>query len=189
MHSLSKTYDRLVSLAECIGFSVKDGTIIKALLKGYSAGFESVTNYFDNVLQEIFVLTSKRFGVSKYLELLDIEEYTDLASAKNMVVERLSKPYGTFSNTEFINAFFNLHKDIDLICTDDGVIYISGIPLNTENLLKLGNFFRIWVSPFLQVSFGSLGKKWDELELYEMNFKTFDKIGFTFNMLDTLRRD
>lgn len=186
MHSLTNVYERLKTLTGQTGFTPAKGTIINAELKGYTVGFCKLTEYFDQILKEVFVSTASIYGLSKLLEMTRIDECENIEDAREALVRRLARQFGDFAISSLNNEIEQISDKIIGVAIGR-VYYLFCINWDWALLKKLGKLILNEFPIYMEVALDGYGMKWEKFDSCNLTFNQFDDIDCPFSVLDTIR--
>lgn len=181
---LNNVYERLKGLIEDVGFEFNSGGITTAEILAYSKGIELVYDYFDSLLEGLFLNDENSECVNRYCKMLNVERnnysYNEL---KDYLLTRLKERFSFFTMDEFDTAFEKLGAGS--YSFEDGKIEFSDLDNNAVK--KLGDFISGYVpfcvgtclsgNPMSFDKWDRVARCWNVYDSYKLNFDIIDGLG------------
>lgn len=174
---------RLLSLVKMLKLNGQKGSLNYALISSFAKGAELVSNYFDDILKEIFADTAQDYGRQMICDLVNLGSF-DYDSAQKY----LSGNFSRYKYKEFENEFLKLPN-----VTQAGYISLFEFIVGTFDKSNFSNIFNIapfsdkYICPGVIVKAVNTDFDFDALDSFDYNADDWDKISAnTFNFIDSL---
>lgn len=163
-------------------------TMIECELKAYASGLNLVKERTYFLLQEAFVATASSMGIREYEELLGLVDTGTLEERKEKIIYKLSSIRGKWEVEDFCAAIFV--PGFNGGFTEDPANRTLEIGFNNKNqatfemLSKTFSRVEGIMPTHLKVCSNLPEKTFDEYDLLDKRFISYDKLNLTFDLVE-----
>ena len=185
---MNKAFERMKKLLEGIGLSFNEGGISFAELYAYARGLELIDEGLNKAESIIFMDTDDREELARYSDMLKIDrERFTAEELKEEIERRLSSPFSECSTSQAQRDFSRVGSGNISFTRDYAVL--EGVKL--EDLYEALKYLRAYTPYFSDWKYSGNGERlnFDMRDSVGLSFNDFDRYGFKFSFLDSLRSD
>ncbi len=178
---------RILKLADLAGISTDEKSSELAELKGYAAGFHLIFGDFEAIAYDLSPATATGFAFGLLCDMFGIEYSISNSEKRKMILDGFALQSIDYNDGEFEQKITNAHFNATL---SNGTLSLSATPEHTpQDYKELAKILENYAAPNLYITFDGDGMTFEKWENLNFMFNEFDKLKFTFAMLDTMKTE
>ncbi|MCC8022717.1 MAG: YmfQ family protein [Clostridiales bacterium] len=167
-------------------YDTADTSNIHAELAAYAAGLELLQTYLDALLGELFPQTARDQGLRLREQAYALSSYGETEERRARLLERSSKPAGTYHEDWVNERFAALAGDAALVQSGRTLCLTGAGAQDWPVLGPTGRFLIRVTAPYAHCILPGAGKAFDSLDGLERTWNAWDHTGLPFDYIDTL---
>lgn len=180
--------ERIISLAEALGFDTNEKSSSLAELKGYIAAIKLIQDDMDALELQLWPETAQGRALDLFSNMFHLSSELDAEEKRQMIIDRYKYTYGSYKAGELCGKILAYGLDAGLlpyylsIKTNSTVTSIieSGI------LDDLGDIINNYVAPITYIDIAGDGYDFDLWDGTGYTFDSYDRLDLPFYVLDSL---
>ncbi len=178
---------RILKLAKLIGLCTESKSKELAELKAYAKGFELISDDLSKTANQLSPETADGIALCLFCDMMNI----DYKLSENEKREQIKKGFLmdgiNYTSGELEKKLSEAHFSAQFSA---GKLTLSNSAGQTaDDYKKLSEIIKNYASPNLFITFDGDGMTFGEWGALDLMFDEFDKLGFPFSMLDTIKTE
>lgn len=157
-----------------------------AMVQAAAAGLKMINDYYDELMNEMFVDTMSLYGLDSYKELFDIDLNLSDDKAKSIISNNMKQGVRLFKYNEFGNFLQSLNRESEYI-SKNYITRITGISFSQIELLPiLAKKLEELAPPVGVIFLGKNGVNYDSWDSKDFTFSEYEALNSPFSIIDTI---
>lgn len=157
-----------------------------AMIQAAAAGLKMINDYYDELMNEMFVDTMSLYGLDSYKELFDIDLSLSDDKAKSIISSNMKQGVRLFKYNEFGLFLQSLKRESEYF-SKSFITMISGITFSQIELLPmLAKKLDELAPPVGKIIFSKNGVNYDSWDSKDFTFSEYDALNSPFSIIDTI---
>lgn len=178
---------RIIKLADLISINTKEKSKELAELKGYATGLNMIFSDLDEITQELSPITATGYAFGLFCDMFGID-FSLADNEKRELIKTGFEMTGTdYTDGEFEQKIAEAH--LTAVLSAGNLTLAAAAEHTAQDYKLLAKILENYAVPNLYITFNGDGMTFEKWEQLDFMFNEFDRLKFTFAMLDTMRTE